>query len=458
MIVLPLLLILVNFIMAAVSSLAAKPHNYVLLENTFPKEQIDHPETLDLRKNYKKRQFQLATLLSVLDCSLFLPTKDSLLMLLFFVLLCLTLTAGFVLQIRYIRKAHELIVKNNWQLTRQPIRIDIAAVLTKNRHLLSKNWLWLSFALLIIGNVLLFFIATRSLFWILLATSLFTWLLFFAGWYGIAHLPIRSLTDDDQLNQQYNDLTKFYWSLLVICSSFIFPVIIFMPMLSLFAVPRLFWPITVIELILLIGFCIGTFSLLLTLRKKQDQLLTQSPSYRYYGEDEYWRYGIYYNPNDSRLMVLDRIGMNLSLNLAKPIGKFFLGILGVVIMGALLIATLPLYVLDYHPDPLPYQVTQQQVILDGPMTKKSMIPLKSITEVKLLKKAPNTAIKENGLATEHYALGHFRVDQHSAMLYVIADSRPVLEIKTNDQTYYYTNKQPQETKAAYQKIHQQTGD
>ena len=45
-------------------------------------------------------------------------------MLLFFILLYITIGAGYFLQIRYIRKGHQLIVENNWQLTQQPIQVD----------------------------------------------------------------------------------------------------------------------------------------------------------------------------------------------------------------------------------------------------------------------------------------------------------------------------------------------
>lgn len=446
------ILFFVNFVMAAVCSLAAKPHNHVVLENTFPKEQLDHPETLALRKTYKKRQFQLAAGLSGLDCLLFIPMKDSLFMLLFFILLLITLVASFSLQIRYIRKAHELIIKHDWQLTPQPIRVDTKTVLTKNRRILSKNWFWLSFALFGIMNLFLFLIVQGTLSWVMLITSLITWLLFLAGWYAVAHLPVRSITDDDSINQHYNDLTKFYWSLLMVSSSFTFPVIIFIPLISLYVAPTLFMPITIVELLLLIAYIVGTFVLLLTLRKKQDQLLNQAPSYRYYGDDEYWRYGIYNNPNDPRLMIPDRIGMNLSINLGKPVGKILVALIGIIMLFAMLISIVPLYILDYHPDPLTDRVTDQAVVLDGPMTQKSTIPLADITKVNLIAQMPQQTVKENGLATQHYALGKFRVADRSALLYVSYTSQPVLKITTKKVTYYYTNKQPRKTKAAYQKI------
>ena len=148
------ILISCNFIMAFTNSLAAKPHNYVIVENTFPADKINDPLVLVFRQNYRKRQFQLAFLLTILDLSLLIPMKDSIFMLLFFILLYITIGAGYFLQIRYIRKGHQLIVDNNWQLTQQPIQVDTKLVLEKNQKLVSPWWFVLSFVLLFLLTVL----------------------------------------------------------------------------------------------------------------------------------------------------------------------------------------------------------------------------------------------------------------------------------------------------------------
>ena len=67
------ILISCNFIMAFTNSLAAKPHNYVIVENTFPADKINDPLVLVFRQNYRKRQFQVAFLLTILDLSLLIP-------------------------------------------------------------------------------------------------------------------------------------------------------------------------------------------------------------------------------------------------------------------------------------------------------------------------------------------------------------------------------------------------
>lgn len=55
-------------------------------------------------------------------------------------------------------------------------------------------------------------------------------------------------------------------------------------------------------------------------------------------DDEKWIYGfIYYNKDDTRLMVEKRLGMGWSINMAKPMGQFITMILALMLVGTLLI-------------------------------------------------------------------------------------------------------------------------
>ncbi len=90
--------------------------------------------------------------------------------------------------------------------------------------------------------------------------------------------------------------------------------------------------------------------MLLDLRKKQDQLLEPAGQPRYYGEDAYWRYGFYINPNDARLFVPDRVGMNIGINLGKRSGQIVSGITAVFLLVLMVGTIIPMYRLDFAPD------------------------------------------------------------------------------------------------------------
>ena len=84
--------------------------------------------------------------------------------------------------------------------------------------------------------------------------------------------------------------------------------------------------------------CAGALFVELRVRGCQQTLTAASGSDGYADEDDYWLFGqFYYNKNDSHLVVNDRVGINTSVNLARPAGA--------VLMGAcmLVVLLLPLF-------------------------------------------------------------------------------------------------------------------
>lgn len=442
-------LVFCNLIMAFTLSLAAKPHNHVIIENTLPPSQLDDPQVVALAKRYRKRQFQTALLLSIIETPLLLPIPDSWFMLLFFVMLFLTIVAVYGLQIRYIRKMRQLIEDNQWHLDVAPVQINTQLVLDKNVQMVSWKWFLLAGAL---SFGFFFLIRSFSGSLIVLVTVLFTEASMVGGWYYVGRLPVRALTNDQKINRQYNNLTKYHWSLLMIVLGIMLPVTIYLPLLAVDRWQNQFALLMFLEFILLLVIVFFSLSWLMALRGKQDRLLAQAESFRYQGDDYYWRYGVYYNPNDHRFMVPDRIGLNLSVNLATSAGKILMGIGGVVLVASLLLTVVPMFILDYHPDPFVWTVDAQKVTLDGPFFRERRIALPNIRALELVEKLPSKGVRTNGLATDQYAMGNFRLNGKKSDLLIIHDSKPILVIETSDRNYYFTSKKPQETKQAYQAI------
>ncbi len=66
----------------------------------------------------------------------------------------------------------------------------------------------------------------------------------------------------------------------------------------------------------------------LNTRSAQERLTAESGKGAYVDEDDLWLWGIfYYNPQDSHLLVNNRVGTNSSVNLARPMGKALMGVL-----------------------------------------------------------------------------------------------------------------------------------
>lgn len=81
-------------------------------------------------------------------------------------------------------------------------------------------------------------------------------------------------------------------------------------------------------LLLCVGMSAAIVWVELNTRSAQERLTAESGKGAYVDEDDLWLWGIfYYNPQDSHLLVNNRVGTNSSFNLARPMGKALMGVL-----------------------------------------------------------------------------------------------------------------------------------
>lgn len=370
----------------------------------------------------------------------------------FWLLLFLLLGASYVLQIHYIGKMHELIEHKNWGLPIDPVLVDTKLIQQKNRKLLPLVS-FLPSLLLVIAGVIYFPTVENGPGWLFSLINCLIFLLFLYLWQVIRHLPVRPLTKDFQINQQFNDLTKFYWSLLVVLMSTGTLLLFFVPLLSTQLTGVVGELSAVLFVLLLVFLMVVPFGLLLRLRKKQDQLLA-STEQRYYDEDRYWRYGVYINPTDPRLFVPDRVGLNIGINLGKKTGKGFAIGTGILMIAIMVVTIVPLYQLDFNPDAISGEMTDQSVQFDAPLASRKTIPLDEIRTVTLVDTLPEPTVRTMGMATDHYLTGNFNVAGQSAKLFMDKRSQPILRLSTADITIYYTNKDASETVKLYETLEQ----
>ncbi len=71
-------------------------------------------------------------------------------------------------------------------------------------------------------------------------------------------------------------------------------------------------------------------------RRAQEKLCADSGQDFYTDDDDHWLWGLFYlNPNDDHLLINNRTGLNMGVNLAKPAGKI------IMLLSALLVLALP---------------------------------------------------------------------------------------------------------------------
>ncbi|WP_430598070.1 DUF5808 domain-containing protein [Enterococcus sp. AZ177] len=448
-----LLLVGVNFLMAFTGRIPANPHKNVILETTLPKDKLQDEQVLLVSKTYKKRLVQLAFIFSIIALPILLIPYDSLTLFYFMLMTIGLIGAFFYLEVVYIRKMTAVKVKNDWILPTKPILVDTRLVVNKNRKLISIWWFLPSVLMTLTGCI--YSVQTLGLSngtWLICLISILMTGMFLLFYYFIARFPVKPVTSDEMINQKVNDQMRHHWSVLMAVSAFVLSPFAFLPTSSVTIPYERMMVFSIGYAVLILGFVIFTFYYLFSSRKKQDYLIAQATEYRYSDEDQYWKYGIYMNPNDKRIMVPDRIGMNISVNLGRPAGKLALGITGILVLIALIASSVPMLISDFSSNPFDLTTTHTGISLSAPLNQRKQIAWSDIESVKLVDSLPSDKLRIYGTATENYLTGEFQVNGQPAYLLVLTNKKPILEIKTKEKFYYYTNKDSTLTKKYYQNI------
>lgn len=168
------------------------------------------------------------------------------------------------------------------------------------------------------------------------------------------------------------------------------------------------------------------------LRKLQERLTAGSGRDYYVDEDDKWLWGMfYYDPNDSRLMVNARVGLNTTVNMARPAGKI------VMVLTAALLLLMPLAgVWVMREERAPVTLTLTDTVLTAAHAGTCYeIPLADIDETELLEELPDIR-RVAGTAMETVDKGRWRSDEYGALT-VCLDPRtgPWLLVKTEETTW-----------------------
>ncbi len=185
----------------------------------------------------------------------------------------------------------------------------------------------------------------------------------------------------------------------------------------------------VLALVLVLGLstviCIEAVGIEIKIRKMQEKLTKGSGTGVIVDEDDKWIGGmIYYNPDDNKLIVNERVGMNTTMNLARTSGK--------VIMGFILILTLAMPFIGpalhiYYEQPIKIQVSREEITASQGITKYH-IKFSEIENIELINELPKDLVRINGTAYEDILKGNFRSGKENMMLLVRPDNKPFIKI------------------------------
>lgn len=182
------------------------------------------------------------------------------------------------------------------------------------------------------------------------------------------------------------------------------------------------------------------FNILYEIKKKNNWFfgalhILDSKNSIYVDDDEYWKNGYYYNPNDSNLIVEKRIGYGSTYNLATKKGKWITygGISFSIIIGLSL--SILFLILDISSFSL--TIKNERASINAPIYSYEF-NINEITDIKLIDTIPN-GIRTNGASTDTYALGNFNLNTYGkSKMYIYKDNPPFISIELNN-LYIFIN-------------------
>ncbi len=190
----------------------------------------------------------------------------------------------------------------------------------------------------------------------------------------------------------------------------------------------------------------------LILIKKKKELLSSDMKPVYVDDDEYWKTGYYYNPNDNHILVKNRMfDGNYSFNLANRKARFICGGLYIVIIAAIVVTLVVL---------LPFSNVKMNVDISSEKMKvsaagyKYQVDADNIENIELLDKLPGESFyRVNGGSTDTYDIGYYKgSDTGKCMLFIFDGYEPILKITGGGKIVFLNSKNEGEVQDWYEQI------
>lgn len=383
-----------------------KPKNNLILSTTLPKEAWEDPRVLAIKKKFT----QELTIVCIILALLYLPVLFTEYISLQLTYIMLWLDAIIVIPaIPYCKSVKKMrtLKKENWyhpELVKvQVADTSLASVFEEKQN----TYTFVNFLLPLLFSLIpmLFPLVVpvegslTALYIVILSNSSSILMMYFC--YRMLRKKADHVNSDVTLSAVLTRIRRYYWGKCWLYISWFCALFSFSALLLYQSDIAFLIVISIFVLLLLVLVVVME----LKIRSEQQRLNKEQPSEILMDEDDYWPYGIvYYNKNDSNLMVNSRVGLGTTTNFAHPVGKA-LDIFA-VIMLLLLPFTGLFTVKEEFTEP---KVVLTEAALEAHHTgMEYSIPLTDIYTVSLLEELPSTT-KNVGSNFPHLFKGNFSV-------------------------------------------------
>ena len=258
-------------------------------------------------------------------------------------------------------------------------------------------------------------------FYVLYITSAASVLVFWFSYRYFYRNRSEVVNEERDLTRVLTQIRHYNWSKIWIFASWMTILLSFSGLLFI-SHPAL--ALTLIFLVTAV-ICVEAVGIEIKLRRMQEKLTRGSGVGAIVDEDDKWIGGmIYYNPNDSRLIVNERVGMNTTLNLARTSGKV------ITLFLLILILALPFTgpaMNVYYKQPIKIEVTKDEVEASQGITNYR-IKLSDIKNVELIDELPDDMVRVNGTSFDDLLKGDFKDGNENLTLLLRPNSKPFIKV------------------------------
>lgn len=353
----------------------ARPKKNIIVGVTLPYEAQADPAVEELLASYQKQLRQAAWLLTVpaLPC-LFLRSAG-LSMTLWFIWIIAACVVPTVPYVRCNRALARLKEERGWKRqSGEPAVIDLKAAAEKTRWL---SPLWFLPPFLVSLVPLLF---QRALWWLWLLNAGITALFYVC--YRFLYRDRSEVVDANTARTAaLTRIRRYNWGkawLICAWATGAFS-------LGLWLTLDHVWLCMAVILLYSLVLCLAVLSIEMQVRRLQEKLTAGSGRDFFVDEDEHWIWGmLYFNPNDSHLLVNARVGMNATFNFARRSAQVIAALVLALLLACPLIGV---WLMGMEKAPVELSVTDTAIV-GSHFGSRYTVPLSEIESAELLEELP----------------------------------------------------------------------
>ncbi|OUN23049.1 hypothetical protein [Pseudoflavonifractor sp. An85] len=380
----------------------------IALGVTLPYVGRTHPQTVELLTKFRRtlRWTCLGLLVSVVVLVL-LPMSTGLSLTIWLIWIDVAMVLPFIPYVKYHKKLKALKKEQGWypEVPRTRV-VNLTAAAQQEKHISPVQFLLplaVSLVPLVWGIVQQDWLMTA-----MFLTGPVCVLLFWALYRWAMRRRAETVDENETLTQTLTRLRRRAWRRSWVWGSWFMAGVNLAMWLSL---DQPVWGLLVM-LALTVVFLVLAVGLEFHLRHQQERLTAQSGRDYYVDEDEKWIWGMfYYDPNDTHLVVNNRIGMNTTVNLAKKSGRIILGATAVMML------LLPLWgVWLMAEEQSPVTLTLTETTLEAKHGWDDYeISLEDVAQVQLLQEEPAGLRRIAGTAMDTVLKGRYQSNAYDKL-------------------------------------------